>query len=92
MNLMELLLQVDARLRPLVGADENTWQTVLEEAAAGPRRPAIPPEVEPRAMLAGLLLDIETACRMLRESLGVQFTVATRVDVKAVVSRPDEQV
>ncbi len=82
MNLMELLLQVDARLRPLVGADESVLQAVVEEVAAGPRPEGIAPEVTSRAVLAGKLVGIETECRMLRERLGVELTFASRVDVK----------
>ncbi|HEU0027732.1 MAG TPA: hypothetical protein VFQ25_11510 [Ktedonobacterales bacterium] len=81
MNLMELLLEMDARLRPLVVADESGLQAAIEEVVAGPRRPGIPPEVEPRVMLAGLLNDIETECRMLCDHLGVRLTTVARVDV-----------
>ena len=82
MNLMELLLQVDARLRPLVGADESELQAVVEEVAAGPRAEGIAPEITPRAVLAGQLVAIEAECRMLRERLGVELTFASRVEVK----------
>ncbi len=59
MNLVELLQLVDARLRPLVTADERALQTVLEEVATGPRPAGVAPEVEPRAVLAGRLVEIE---------------------------------
>jgi hypothetical protein len=91
MNLMELLLQVDARLRQLVGADESALQAVLDEVAAGPRPAGVAPDVEPRAVLAGLLVNIEQKCRMLRKHLHVQLTAAARVDVKIVsVSGPHD--
>src|SRR5690349_16116573 len=82
MNLMELLLQVDARLRPLLQADESVFQAAIEEVAAGPRPAGVAPEVEPRAVLAGKLLEVETICRMLQRRLGVEFTGVARVDVK----------
>jgi hypothetical protein len=82
MNLMELLLQVDARLRPLAGADESALREVIAEVAVGPRAEGVAPDVEPRAVLAGQLVSIETECRMLRERLGVELTFVSRVDVK----------
>ncbi len=88
MNLMELLLQVDARLRPLVGADESAIQAAVDEVAVGPRPEGIAPEVEPRAVLAGQLVSIEQECRMLRERLGVEITTVARVDVKFVLDSP----
>lgn len=88
MNLMELLLQVDARLRPLVGADEHALQAVVEEVTAGPRAEGIAPDVEPRAVLAGQLVSIEAECRMLRERLGVEMTTVARVDVKFALDGP----
>ena len=91
MNLMELLQRVDTRLRPLAVADESALQAVLEEVAAGPRPTGVAPDVEPRAVLAGRLLEIEEECRLLREHLHVQFTVAARLDVKIVsVSGPPD--
>lgn len=83
MNLMELLLQVDARLRPLVGADEHALQAAVEEVAAGPRAEGIAPDVEPRAVLAGQLVAIEADCQLLRKRLGVEMTTVARIDVKA---------
>lgn len=82
MNLMELLLQVDARLRLLVGADEHALQAAIAEVAAGPRTAGVAPDVEPRAVLAGQLVAIETECRMLRDRLGVEIAVVSRADVK----------
>jgi hypothetical protein len=84
MNLMELLQLADARLRPLAVANEDALQAVLEEVAAGPRPEGIAPEVAPRAVLAGRLLEIETECRMLREKLHEQFTTASRVESKGL--------
>ncbi len=88
MNLMELLQLVDARLRPLAAADERALQAVLEEVVAGPRPEGVGSDVEPRAVLAGRLMEIEQECRMLREHLHVQVTSAARVDVKVSVSGP----
>lgn len=88
MNLMELLQQVDARLRPLAVADESALQVVLEEVAAGPRPEWLAPDVEPRAVLAGQLMNIEQECRMLRDHLHVQLTFAARLDVKIVSVGP----
>jgi len=79
MNLMELLQLVDASLRPLAVAKESAVEAVLEEVAAGPRPEGIAPEVEPRAILAGRLKEIEVECRMLREHLNVQFTTVAGV-------------
>jgi hypothetical protein len=80
MNLMELLQLVDARLRPLAVADESALETVLVEVAAGPRPEGVAPEVEPRAVLAGRLYEIEIECRMLREHLHVQLTAVSRIE------------
>ncbi|HEX8995288.1 MAG TPA: hypothetical protein VF812_04605 [Ktedonobacterales bacterium] len=97
MNIMELLLLVDERLRPLVGADErvfeNALQVILAEVAAGPRQAGVAPDADPRAVLAGQLVDIEEECRMLRERLHVQLTVATRIEVKAHIgpARPRQE-
>ena len=88
MNLMELLQQVDARLRPLAVADESALQAVLEEVAAGPRPEWLAPDVDPRAVLAGQLMNIEQECRMLRDHLHVQLTFAARVDVKVTSLGP----
>jgi hypothetical protein len=82
MNLMELLNQVDARLRPLVGAEDDAVQAVVDEVAAGPRPRGVSPDSEPRAVLAGRLVSIEEECRMLRERLGVTLTTVARLDVK----------
>lgn len=93
MNIMELLLLVDERLRPLVGAGENALQVILAEVAAGPRQAGVAPDADPRAVLAGQLVDIEEECRMLRERLHVQLTVATRIEVKAHIgpARPRQE-
>lgn len=79
---MELLLLVDARLRPLVGADESAVQAVIEEVAAEPRPEGVPPEVEPRVVLAGQLVSMENVCHMLREHLHVEFMTVSRVEVR----------
>jgi hypothetical protein len=88
MNLMELLQLVDARLRPLVVADESALQPVLEEVATGPRPEGVAPDVEPRAVLAGQLVSIETECRMLREHLHVPLTVVGRLEVHVSATGP----
>lgn len=88
MNLMELLQQVDERLRPLVGADESALQAVIEEVAAGPRPAGVAPAAEPRAALAGRLMSIEEECRLLREHLHVQLTTVARLDVAVVMHGP----
>lgn len=88
MNLMELLLQVDGRLRPLVGADESALQAVVDEVATGPRPTGVAPDVESRAILAGQLVSIENECRMLRESLHVELTFASRIVAHAVIGQP----
>ena len=81
MNLMELLQLVDARLRPLATADESVLQGILEEVAAGPRPEGVPPDVAPRAVLAGQLVSIERECRMLLDQLQVQLTPAASLEV-----------
>src|SRR5262249_49703999 len=88
MNLMELLQLVDARLRPLVGADESAVQAVLEEVAAGPRPEGVAPEGGPRVGLASRVVGLQQECRMLREHLQVELTCASRVDVKVSLSGP----
>lgn len=88
MNLMDLLQLVDARLRPLAVTDESTLQAVLEEVAAGPRPQGVAPDLEPRAVLAGQLVSIEQECRMLREHLHVELTVAAHVDVSVSGAGP----
>ncbi len=81
---MELLNLVDERLRPLAVADENALLVVLEEVAAAPRPEGVAPEVEPRAVLASRLVSIETECRMLRDSLHVELTFASRAEWKNI--------
>src|SRR5262249_47601219 len=88
MNLMELLQLVDARLRPLVGADESAVQAVLEEVAAGPRPEGVAPEGESRVVLASWLVSIEQEGRMLREHPQVEVTCAPRGDVEGSLSCP----
>jgi hypothetical protein len=88
MNLMELLQLVDDRLRPLVGADESALQDILEEVAAGRRPVGVAPDVEPRAILAAQLVSIEEECRLLREHLHVQLTVAARLEIKGFMTGP----
>ena len=82
MNLMELLQQVDSRLRPLAVADEQELQAVLDEVAAGPRPQGIAADVEPRVVLAARLLEIETDCRFLRDHLHVQFNIVAKTEMK----------
>lgn len=79
MNLMELLQLTDARLRPLVVADEEAIDALLGEVAAGPQPEGIAPEAGPRGILAGRLGEIEAECRLLRKKLQVNLSVATRV-------------
>ena len=86
MNLMELLQMVDARLRPLAVTDESELQGLLEEVAAGPRPEGVAPEVEPRAVLAGRLHEIEVECQMLRKHLNVQFTTVAKVEITGVTT------
>ena len=88
MNLMELLRAVDERLRPLMAADERALQAILEEVAAGPRPAGVAPDVEPRAVLAGRLVSIEEECRLLREHLQAQLTIAARLEIKGVMTGP----
>lgn len=88
MNLMELLLQVDARLGPLIGVDEPTLQVVIDEVAAGPRPTGVAPEVEPQAVLAGQLVEIESECRMLRELLHVELTTVAHLDMHVTLGTP----
>jgi hypothetical protein len=92
MNLMELLLAVDGRLRPLVGADDATLHSVLDEVAVGPRAPGVPPEASPEGVLAGQLLSIEVECHMLldmlRDKLGVELTAVAEIEVTGSVTGP----
>jgi hypothetical protein len=88
MNLLELLQLVDERLRPLAVADERALEAVLVEVAAGPQPKGVAPEVGPRAILAGRLIEIEQECRMLREHLGVQLTAAASVEAHGIKVTP----
>ncbi|HEX8732778.1 MAG TPA: hypothetical protein VF725_12050 [Ktedonobacterales bacterium] len=98
MNIMELLILVSARLRPLAVADEQALQAMLEEVAAGPPAEGAAPDIAPRLALAGQLIVIEHECRMLREHLHVQLTGAARIEVKSFLaesasaeSEPEDQ-
>lgn len=86
MNLMELLLLVDARLRTLAVADENTIQAAIGEVAVGPRPVGVGLDVDPRAVLAGMLAGIEQECRMLRDQLHVQVTFVARSEITSISS------
>lgn len=85
MNLMELLLQVDGRLRPLIGADDATLQALLAEVAAGPLPPGVSPDASPGGVLAGQLHGIEIECHMLldhlRKRLGIELTAVAKVEM-----------
>lgn len=90
MNLMELLQQVDGKLRPLAVADERALQLVLDEVAAGPRPLGVGPDAEPRAVLAGRLFEIEQECRMLREHLHVKLDTVAKVEVSIKLEQAED--
>jgi hypothetical protein len=81
MTLIEQLQQLDATLRTLIPTgNEQALESVVEDVEAF--RPAyISPQVSPRAILAGKLSEVEQGCKILRERLGVEFTVASGVTV-----------
>lgn len=92
MNLMDLLQQVDDRLKLLVVADEQALQAVLDgEVAAGPRLQGVASDVEPRVVLAATLYEIELECRMLLERLHVQFDVVAKTEVRILPTTQQAQ-
>jgi len=87
-TLYEQLQQLDATLRALIMADDQALESVVEEIET--QRPAhIAPEASLRAILAGKLIEIEEGCKILRDRLGVEMTVATHAESSFQITQDD---
>jgi hypothetical protein len=76
MTLSEQLAALEQELKRLLTADNAE----MAEAISQTKLPEWAAEVEPVAYIAGTLLSVEWACKLLRDRLGVPLEVAAHVE------------
>jgi hypothetical protein len=77
MTLGEQLAALEEELKHLLTADD----TELAEAISQTKLPEGAAEVEPAGYIAGTLLSVEWACKLLRDRLAVPHEVVCRIEI-----------